>query len=152
MRQVDIDRRVLGALRCVDVNTRLPIDRPLRIDAPGLVFRRNRMGDFVITRAPGPFFITGNPEPVDLDAHTHQFTDAPAAPAVGSVSIDLRIAEDSHPALPFDELLQQSVSIRYLPRSFSIALPRDPAPDNIDSSDSLFQPMEVGLHPSLVIS
>ena len=43
-----VERRVLGALRCVDATTLMPIDEPLAVSAPGACLLRNQSGLYVI--------------------------------------------------------------------------------------------------------
>ena len=43
-----VEWRVLGALRFVDATTGVPIERGLRVDAPGATLVRNRSGLYVI--------------------------------------------------------------------------------------------------------
>ena len=113
-----VDRRVLGALRLVDVTTRLPVRGPLRVEASGLRLVRNRRGDFVVFAGGG------------LEAHTRAFAAPPAAPPLGSLLFPLVIIDpDSH----------------YLPRRGALRLPRNPAPD---APDSLFAPAEIALFPA----
>jgi len=116
-----VDRRVLGALRCVDATTLMPIDEPLAVSAPGARLLRNHSGLYVIqtwTRLP---------------AHEDAFDAPPAAPAVGSESLVLDVRDASG---------------RYLARRVAIALPRDPAPANLELPGSLFRPVDVPMYPA----
>lgn len=115
------DRRVLGALRCVDATTLMPIDEPLSVSAPGARLLRNRSGLYVIqswTR---------------LATHEDVFEAPPAAPAVGSESLVLDVRD---------------LSGRYLSRRVAIALPRDPTPANLGLAGSLFRPVDVPMYPA----
>jgi hypothetical protein len=116
-----VERRVLGAVRFVDVTTGLPVADPVAVAAPGTTLWRNRRGDYVIARAPG------------LAAHERAFAAAPDAPALGSVAVVLTVRDPRG---------------RYLPRRRTIALPRDPDPDHADQPGSLFRPEPVALFPA----
>ena len=116
-----VDRRVLGALRCVDATTLMPIDEPLAVSAPGARLLRNRSGLYVIqswTR---------------LATHEDVFEAPPAAPAVGSESLVVDVRD---------------LSGRYLSRRVAIALPRDPTPANLELAGSLFRPVDVPMYPA----
>jgi hypothetical protein len=116
-----LERRVLGALRCVDATTLAPVDDPLFISAPGARLVRNRSGLYVIrswTR---------------LAAHEDAFDEPPALPPVGSESLRVEI-RDPHG--------------RYLARRIAIALPRDPSPAGADGAGSLFRAVDVPMYPS----
>jgi hypothetical protein len=114
------DRRVLAALRFVDVLGRAPRG-PVTIRANGLRYVRPRPGEIVITGAPG------------LEAYATSFTTPPATPAIGSVAVPL----DLWPADP-----------ALAPRRFGLTLPRDPDPANAGTAGSLFQPIVVPLLPA----
>jgi hypothetical protein len=116
-----VDRRVLGALRCVDATTLMPIDAPLAVSAAGARLLRNRSGLYVIQSWSR------------LPAHEEAFDAPPAAPAVGSESLALDIRD---------------LSGRYLSRRTVIALPRDPAPANLALAGSLFRPVDVPMYPA----
>lgn len=116
MRLEHIDRRVLGALRFLDPATRLPIAGPLLIDAPGGRLMRNRMGDYVIFDAPG------------LADHTAEFLQPPAAPAIGSVPLELTVSDPEG---------------QYLPQRVVIALPRN---RDAGADDAIFRPIETPLY------
>ncbi len=113
--------RVLGALRLVDATTRVPIERSLRVDAPGATLVRNRSGLYVIRHWD------------DLAAHESEFHAAPAAPAPGSQSLRLSISDPTG---------------GYLPVTAQVPLPRNSDPEQADAADSLFQPAVVALYPS----
>lgn len=117
-----LERRVLGALRCVDATTGAPLDIPLRLDAPADVrIQRNRSGIFVV-HAWAP-----------LAAHTAAFASAPATPLPGTHLLTLRLSD------PLGG---------YLPRVVSMALPRDADPAHAAQNGSLFRPQEVAMYPS----
>lgn len=115
------ETRVLGALRCVDATTRMPVEPLLQVTVPGARLRRNRSGLYVIVGADV------------LAAHAAAFQAPPAAPAVGSVALQARIVDPQG---------------RYLPRLATVTLPRDPDPANQASPGSLFRPIEVALYPA----
>jgi hypothetical protein len=116
-----VDRRVLGAVRFVDATTGSRVRAPLLVEAEGVRWIRNRRGWHVLATAPG------------LEAHTDAFRMPPATPAVGDTMVELTVRDPGR---------------RYLPRRSSISLPRDPAPDHIATTSSLFQPVDVRLFPS----
>ena len=112
---------MLGALRCVDATTLMPIDEPLAVSAPGARLLRNQSGLYVIdgwTR---------------LSTHEGAFDAPPAAPAVGSESLVLDVRDPTG---------------RYLARRVAIALPRDPTPANVEQAGSLFRAVDVPMFPA----
>jgi hypothetical protein len=116
-----VDRRVLGALRCVDATTLMPIDEPLTVAATGARLLRNHSGFYVIqgwTR---------------LAPHEDEFEAPPPEPAAGSESLVLQVIDPSG---------------RYLSRRVAIALPRDPTPANLALPGSLFRPVDVPMYPA----
>jgi hypothetical protein len=116
-----LDRRLLGAVRFVDVVTGTEVLSPLRVSAPGVRWVRNLRGWFVAASAPG------------LDAHTLTIDKPPAQPAPGKTPVALSVDDPTG---------------RYLPRGASLALPRDPDPGKKEAAASLFTPAEVELYPS----
>jgi hypothetical protein len=114
------DRRILAALRFVDVFGRAPRG-PVTVRANGVRYIRPRPGEIVITSAPG------------LEAHAASFTTPPTTPAIGSVAVPL----DLWPA-----------ETALAPRRFALTLPRDPDPANAGTAGSLFQPIIVPLLPA----
>ncbi len=119
-----IDRRVLGAVRCLDATTGSSLSNPVLLKAKGINFGRNRSGYYVILGAPGY---------PSLQAHTRVFQQPPATPALGSVTVELQVSDPSG---------------QYLPRRYKLPLPRDPLPQNADRSNSLFQPADILLYPT----
>lgn len=116
-----VERRVLGALRCVDASTGAPIERPLHVQAAGVRLLRNASGLVVID---GPAL---------LPEHAAAFAAPPAAPALASIAL---LVEVDDPAA------------EYLPRRATVRLPRDPDPANAGNADSLFRPVELPLYPA----
>ncbi|KQU77071.1 MULTISPECIES: hypothetical protein [unclassified Rhizobacter] len=124
MREIErVERRVLGAVSFVDASTRVRVDGLLDARMDGARLQRNRSGLYVIVQA----------DAAALAAHADAFEAAPALPAAGSVTLTLRVDDPSG---------------RYLARSFSVALPRDPLPANAAQPDSLFRAIEVPLYPA----
>jgi hypothetical protein len=120
MIQEILQRRVLGAVRFTDITTNTPVRRLLTVTSDKLAFVRNLTGDYVITGAADP----------DLSLHINSFRDVPALPAVGARS--------------FSAAVKDPLNV-YLPRDFTVVLPRDPDPNNAAAAGSLFQPMPVPL-------
>ncbi|ACB35295.1 hypothetical protein Lcho_3035 [Leptothrix cholodnii SP-6] len=116
-----VEHRVLGALRCIDVNTGVALNTPMTVEIPQARLLRNRSGLHVIHQLPA------------LAAHEAVFDAPPASPAQGSVQLTATVRDPAG---------------RYLPRLAAIALPRDPAADNADQADSLFRPIDVALFPA----
>lgn len=116
-----VERRALGALRVLDATTGVPIAEPLAIQGTGVRLARNRRGWYVIMAAPG------------LPAHVDAFAQPPSTPAVGSVAVELTVADPGG---------------RFLARRCTIRLPRDPVPANAAQPASLFTPIDVALYPS----
>ena len=115
------DTRVLGALRFTDAVTALPIDAPLVVTAPGVRWIRNRRAAWIIASAPG------------LEAHEIAFDTPPNSPDIGDLRIDFTVNDPSG---------------RWLSRTGSIALPRDPDAEHGDQPTSLFAIADVPLFPT----
>ena len=118
-----LERRVLAAVRLVDVTTGRPIERPLSVSAEGVRFLRNRSGLHVITAAPG------------LEEHIRAFETPPALPVAGSLGFVLRIED------PLEVYLERLAALR-LPRAA-----RPPAGDP-EALPELFQPVEIEMFPA----
>ncbi len=116
-----VERRILGALRCIDRATGFVLRRPFNVTSGNATLIRNRSNLYVIKTAIG------------LETHTEAFAAAPALPDLGSISIKVQVDDPLH---------------KYLPRTITIDLPRDPNPDNSTNEDSLFNPVDVSLYPA----
>lgn len=117
-----VERRVLGAMCCIDATTGAPLDQPLRIGAPaGARIQRNRSGLFVVH------------EWAPLASHTSAFQSAPGAPALGSAPLTVMVSDPSG---------------QYLSRQVRLDLPRDAASANSGLQESLFRPVMVPMYPS----
>ncbi len=125
-----LDQRVLGAIRWVDAVTLAPISLPLTVRGPGLHVRRNRTGLTILTHVAG------------LEAHTRTFDLATLPPAdavpVGDLDVTGEVEDPTE---------------TYLPRRFTLALPRDPspallAPNGQRPPASLFTPLDLALLPA----
>ncbi len=118
-----VEARVLGALSVVDATTGVRIVDGLSVQpAAGARLQRNGSGLYVIVHVDG------------LAAHEASFAPPPAAaPVLGSVALDLRIADTFG---------------RYLPRLATVALPRDATPTDDPPASSLFAPVALALYPS----
>lgn len=117
-----VERRVLGALCCVDATTGAPLNQPLRIGAPaGVRIQRNRSGLFVVH------------DWKPLGSHTASFLNAPDEPGVGSVPLTITVSDPSG---------------QYLSRLVQIDLPRGASTANAALPESLFQPHRVAMYPS----
>ncbi len=118
MTQVQLDRRVLGAMQLVDATTGLPLQRRLQVSGDGIQLGWNRSGYAVIYAAKG------------LQAYSESFL---APPALATVSIQVKIVDSEG---------------QYLPRQVAIKLPREADPAKANMPDSLFQPVKVSVYRS----
>lgn len=116
-----LDRRILGALRFVHGVSGAPLARALVLRASGVVWQRNRQGEYLITDAPS------------LSEHTTAFFAPPTTPPLGSVSVAVDVVDPSG---------------EFLPRRVQLQLPRDPDPARADQPDSLFHALAVALFPA----
>jgi hypothetical protein len=91
----NVDRRILGALRCVDAVSRTPIAEFIAVHSPTLDIRRSSSGSYVVFNAPG------------MRDFTTKFDVAPPGPA----------------ATPFEVIIEPA-STGYLPRRAQVAMPR----------------------------
>lgn len=123
-----LERRVLGAVRWVDAVTGHSVTQPLAIDAPDLRLVRNGAGLEVVTHARG------------LETHESGFDleTLPPDQQVPELSIELEGAV-------------RDPAERYLPRRFTLRLPRVASPVRLANgrrpANSLFDPVEIGLLP-----
>ncbi len=114
-----VERRILGAMRCIDRATGFILRRPFNVTSGDATLIRNRANLYVIKTAVG------------LETHTETFAEAPALPDLGSISIKVQVDDPLY---------------KYLPRTITIDLPRDPNPDNAKNENSLFNPVDVNLY------
>jgi len=122
LREIDrVEWRVLGAVRFTDATTGAPVERVLRVDAPGASLVRNRSGLYVIRRWD------------ELAAHESEFLSPPSVPAPGSRTLRLSVTD------PAGDYLSVAAQVR---------LPRVSDPAHAADADSLFQPAVVPLYPS----
>jgi len=102
----DVERRVLGAFRCVDAVTRIQVMDPVVVQSDQLDVRRNASQMWVVFDAPGMYELTT------------QFEVTSAWPAARGFEVSVR-----------------SISRRYLPRRANVNVPRKLAamsdPDSI---------------------
>lgn len=114
-----IEQRVLAGIRFEDASTGAPIRQRLHLRGEGLSLFVNRRNIYVVERAVG------------LETHVHAFEAAPTPPpAIGELSFTVEVRDPSG---------------MYLPRSFTLALPRSP---EHDADDSVLQPVVVPLYRS----
>jgi hypothetical protein len=116
-----VERRVFGAVEFIDDLTEVRVLAPLHIAAPpGIGLRRNRLGLYVIHSVPAQ------------DAYTRAFDDPPAQPARQDFALQV-----------------QDPQQRYLPRAFSLALPRWlPTPQApVADADNALEPLPLRLYP-----
>ena len=116
-----IDRRYLGALKCVDRATGFLLRREIKIEPKQVRCFRNHSSIYVIEQVPG------------LEQYTHDFKPVPGDPATGSVAVNVQLSD------PLNQ---------YLPRRLQIDLPRDANPAHRKNNDSLFNPILVRLYAS----
>jgi hypothetical protein len=124
------DRRVLGAIRWIDAVSQAPIPLPLVATSEQMRFVRNLSGLTVVTHADG------------LENYEAVFDLAQLPPgqvvALGTLERSGQVEDPSGV---------------FLPRKFTLKLPRDPSPallppDNHRPADSLFTPVEIALLPA----
>lgn len=118
-----VERRVLGAIRCVDATTQARVDAPLQVVVADANVMQNRSGLYVLSGA------------IALPEHAAAFDAQPGAPLAGSLTLTATIRDPS---------------ARYLPRLAAIALPRDPSPLHASLAESLFKPIDIAMHPASV--
>ena len=119
-----LEHRVFGAIEFVDDLTDKRVLDPLHIRAPGVGLLRNRAGLYVIRELDGH------------EAYTRQFDNAPANPARA------------------DAVLQvEDPSQRYLPRAFTLALPRLLKTPTlpVTDADNVLRPVTVRLWPAAAL-
>ena len=116
-----VERRVLGALCCVDATTLAPIDRPLILRAADARIVRNPSGLYVIAGW------------ARLAAHEGAFDAPPATPPIGSETLVVDVHDPAG---------------SYVSRRMAVALPRDPSLGQAGASGSLFRAIEVAMYPS----
>lgn len=108
------DRRILAAVRFMDRASGAPITDRLTLSAEGCKWWQNRSGLWVMAAAPA------------LSGHTRTFESAPGAPAAGSVVVPCTVSDPR---------------LRWLPRSFRVAVPRG-------AVDIIRAPLDIYLPPS----
>jgi hypothetical protein len=117
-----VESRALGALRCIDAATGVPVMAPLALKIePATRVIRNRSGCYVISHCDA------------LAGHDEVFSAPPALPPVASVPLTVTVRDPAG---------------IYLARSAQIRLPRDPLPANAAHADSLFNPVDIELYRS----
>lgn len=121
-----VERRVLGAVIFIDATTGTRVRGPLRVEARGVRFVRNRSGCYVVFGAPG------------FRAYTDSFRVQPVVPDDDGVALE---------SVTF-EMSVRDPQRRYLPRRSAIRLPLDPATTRPNEGAWLFAPVEVRLFPS----
>lgn len=113
-----VDRRYLGAIRFVDHVTQKVVRRPMNINAPGLNFFTNLSQFQIISYARG------------LEMHLNEFKEPPDQPDAES--------------LEFPLIIQDPLQ-KYLPRVFTLKLPRKSKPEE-ERND--FEPIDIPLCPA----
>lgn len=120
-----VDRRVLGAIRWVDAVTHAVIAQPLRVEATTASLTRNLQGLTVITAAAGLEKYAGT---FDLDTLPQADVKADE-----SVTVEGRVTDPTG---------------MFLPRAFTLELPRPAAPGQPHPTNSIFEPMNLQLLPA----
>lgn len=120
------ERRVLGAVSFQDATTGLRVRNPLKVEARGVKFVRNRSGCYVIFAAP------------KFEDYIDSFSQQPVAPdersvATETVAVELKVRDERR---------------EYLPRRSTIHLPLNPAPARPPEGAWLFEPLAITLFPS----
>jgi hypothetical protein len=115
-----LDRRALALIELVDIAGR-PVLAPAELAGDDMRFFAKGGGRYALLEAPG------------FDAHISSFTAPPQSPVNGSTAfdVDIRIA-----------------SAIYESRKAELKLPRNANPADRDTVDSLFQPLQITIHPS----
>jgi hypothetical protein len=123
LRQLErVEWRALGAWRCIDGATGIPVIAPLDVIAPAEAeIIRNRSGLYIVNRHAA------------LASHSNTFALPPASPPLGSVTLAVAVPDPAG---------------FYLARTAEIRLPRDARPENAGTADSLFNPVSVELYRS----
>jgi hypothetical protein len=116
-----LDRRVVGAVRYLDATTGLPIRRALDVAGEGVRLMRNLRGLYVLSQVAG------------LEQHELTFPAPPRSPGIAGMRMTLTVSDPAG---------------RFLPRSHTVRLPRDPDPAHADQEGSLFRTIDVPLYPS----
>lgn len=120
-----VDRRVLGALRCVDAVSKAQVLEPLLVESDQLRLRRNASQLWVVFDGPGMHDVTT------------QFELTSQWPNPSDFQVSIR-----------------SISGRYLPRRASVRMPRtldtvaDPNAPPPPSPDSIKVPLDITLYPA----
>ena len=124
---------MIAGIRFVDATTGGVVRQPLQLQATSSQFVQNQSGIYVLLSAPG------------FEEYIHTFKDS------SNNSSSLSSVE---PAAFNLTITVQDLSGQYLPRQFSLSLPRDAnsAPNASTHEDSLFTPAEVVLYPSAIAS
>jgi hypothetical protein len=114
-----IERRVFGALEFVDDLTDARVMSPLRVFAPGVRLVRSGSGFYVIREVDGH------------DAYTRAFDDPPANPPRSSITMSVEDPQHG-----------------YLPRSFTLALPRQLHSPTlpVTDADNALKPVQIRLN------
>ncbi|MEM7154104.1 MAG: hypothetical protein AAF799_14740 [Myxococcota bacterium] len=115
---IEIADRALAGIRFEDAATRTPVSEPLHVSAQGLSLYRNHRHIYVVREAAG------------LEAHVHAVGAAPALPVPG--------------LLPFEVEVRDPTGL-YLPRRFTLDLPRV---DHADDDDAAHRLVNVTLYRS----
>ena len=119
-----VERRVLGAIYCLNSLTGLPILRPIELEGSGIKFLRNRSGYYVILKAAG------------FEEYSGVFNLSHENPPV-----------EVPPSQEFSLTVRDPIG-QFLPQKVSFSLPRSTEPQNINAEDSVFKPIYVHLFSS----
>lgn len=125
-----VDRRVLGAIRCVDAITGDPIPSAMSVTSPQLDLRANRKAIYVIFNAPG------------LSPRTWQFD--PVLPWPGPSQFEISIQDPSRRYLSRRAMIKAP---QPLPPPIDPSKPFDPATVLSDPA-VVFNPQQVTMFPS----
>ncbi|GAC1659406.1 MAG: hypothetical protein NVS4B13_04100 [Candidatus Elarobacter sp.] len=102
-----VDRRILGAFRCVDAMTGSAIVEPLMVGAPQWSLKANRSGVYVIFNGPG------------FEALTTQFV-LPATPWPPPISLEITIQDPSQRYLPRRAAISAPLAASSLPQTVAL--------------------------------
>ncbi len=129
-----VDRRVLGAFRCVDAITGNSVLDPLPVSSPQWSLKPNRSGIYVIFNGPG------------LDVLTHQFIPSPPWPS--PLTFEVTIQDPSRRYLPRRANLQAPLKVPVIVSPAAGSLDDPARVAATQDPTTVFDPERVSLFPA----